>query len=76
MKHKNVKVGQTVKVKKTFHTTALGETFEDETKGRVGTVKRVEPLDFEGNLSVLVKFSDGLADWGNHTDIKLIKDVD
>lgn len=71
MKLKNVKVGQTVKVKKTFNTTR-GSTFEHESKGRVGTVYRVEPIDYEGKLTVGVEFSDGSTDWGNHTDIKLI----
>lgn len=76
MKHIKVEVGQTVKVKKTLSYKTWGDTFEVKSKGRVGTVARVEPLDFKGTLSVLVRFTDNACDWGNHKDIKLIKDVD
>lgn len=76
MKLKNVKVGQTVKVKKTFNTLDWGSTFEPESKGLVGTVHHVEPVDYDGMLTVCVEFSDGCTGWGNHKDIKLIEDVD
>ena len=74
MELKNVKIGQTVKVKGTFNTAS--STFEHESKGQVGTVDYVEPLGYAGNLTVRVEFSDGVDDWGNHKDIKLIEDVD
>jgi len=74
MKHKNVKVGQTVKVKKTFNTTSY--SFEPKSQGRVGTVDDVEPLGYDGNLTVRVEFPDGDSDWGHHKDIKLVEDVD
>lgn len=76
MKLKNVKVGQTVKVKKTLHTTAITGTFLPNAVGLIGTVVSVEPVDYKYNLSVCITFPDGVTDWGNHKDIKLIEDVD
>ena len=76
MKHKHVKVGQTVKVKKELSTSDALSTFCSYNLGRRGIVHSVEPLDFEGDLTVQVLFSDGETDWGNHKDIKLIEDVD
>lgn len=76
MKLKNVKVGQTVKVKNTLHTTAIMDTFLPNTVGLIGTVTRVEPVDYKYSLTVRITFPDGVEDWGNHKDIKLIEDVD
>lgn len=70
MKLKNVKVGQTVKVKKS------NDTFCERYKGAHGTVKYIEDTNYTGYLTVKVCFFDGNTDWGNHTDIKLIEDVD
>lgn len=75
MKLKNVKVGQTVKVKKTLHTTDIMATFLPNAVGLIGTVTCVEPVDYKYNLSVCITFPDGVTDWGNHRDIKLIEDV-
>lgn len=76
MKLKNVKVGQTVKVKKTLHTTDIMATFSQNTVGLIGTVMRVEPVDYKYDLTVCITLPDGATDWGNHKDIKLIEDVD
>lgn len=76
MKLKNVKVGQTVKVKKTLHTTDIMATFSQNTVGLIGTVTCVEPVDYKYDLTVCVTLPDGETDWGNHKDIKLIEDVD
>ena len=76
MKLKNVKVGQVVKIKKTLSLEHTFRTFEYRSKGRVGTVRSVEPLGYDGGLTVQVKFPDGSTDWGNHKDIKLLEDVD
>lgn len=70
MKLKNVKVGQTVKVKQS------NDTFKDDYKGEYGTVKYAEDVDYDGYLTVKVIFPNGVEDWGNHKDIKLIEDVD
>lgn len=70
MKLKNVKVGQTVKVKETnkrmFHRNV----------GKLGVVSTVEDTTYDGDLTVCVQFHDGTEDWGNHHDIKLLEDVD
>ena len=73
MKLKNVKVGQTVKVKKTLRAKS---TFYRESIGKVGTVIATEPPEYAGYLSVRVQFTDDCVDWGNHNDIKLLEDVD
>lgn len=70
MKLKNVKVGQTVKVKQS------NDTFCERYKGAHGTVKYIEDSTYSGYLTVKVRYTDGNTDWGNHTDIKLIEDVD
>ena len=70
MKLKNVKVGQTVKVKQS------NDTFGDGYKGEYGTVKYVEDVNYSGDLTVKVIFPNDVEDWGNHQDIKLIEDVD
>ena len=70
MKLKNVKVGQVVEVKKS------NDTFCERYKGVHGTVKYVEGTDYRGYLTVKVIFPNGVADWGNHQDIKLLEDVD
>lgn len=70
MKLKNVKVGQVVEVKQS------NDTFEDVYKGEYGTVKYVEDTDYSGYLTVKVIFPNGVEDWGNHQDIKLLEDVD
>ena len=67
MKLKNVKVGQTVKVKNT------ASTFVHKYIGARGTVVYVEDATYDGELSVQVQFLDGATDWGNHKDIKPIK---
>lgn len=67
MKHKNVKVGQFVKVKST------ASTFAHKYVGAYGTVIRVEDAFYTGDLTVRVRFPDGGTDWGNHEDIKPIK---
>ena len=67
MKLKNVKVGQSVKVKST------NSTFGYEYIGSYGTVVYVEDVTYEGDLTVWVRFSDGDSDWGNHKDIKPVK---
>ena len=70
MKLKNVKVGQSVKVKETnkymYHCNV----------GKLGVVSCVEDTTYDGYLTVCVQFSNGVTDWGNHKDIKLIEDVD
>lgn len=76
MKLKNVKVGQVVKVKKTLHTTDIMATFSPNSVGLRGTVVCVEPVDYKYDLTVCVTFPDGITDWGNHEDIKLLEDVD
>lgn len=68
MKLKNVKVGQTVKIRKS------NEHFYPRNIGEVGLVIEVEPTDYDGDLTVKLQLSDD-TDWGNHTDIKLIEDV-
>lgn len=70
MKLKNVKVGQVVEVKQS------NDTFEDVYKGAYGTVKYVEDSTYSGYLTVKVIFPNGVEDWGNHHDIKLLEDVD
>lgn len=70
MKLKNVKVGQTVKVKQS------NDTFADGYKGEYATVTYVEDVDYSGYLAVKVIYPNGVEDWGNHHDIKLIEDVD
>ena len=70
MKLKNVKVGQTVKVKET------NKHMYQRHVGKVGVVLCVEDTSYDGSLTVRVRFHDGDADWGNHKDIKLIEDVD
>lgn len=67
MKHKNVKVGQFIKVKST------ATTFQHRHVGSYGTVVQVESLDYSGHLTVKVRFPDGDTDWGNHGNIKPIK---
>ena len=67
MKLKNVKVGQTVKVKNT------ASTFVHKYIGARGTVVYVEDATYDGDLSVQVRFPSGYTNWGNHKDIKLIK---
>ena len=67
MKLKNVKVGQTVKVKNT------ASTFVDKYIGARGTVVHVEDATYDGELTVQIRFPDGDTDWGNHEDIKPIK---
>ena len=67
MKHKNVKVGQFIKVKST------ASSFLRKYVGSYGTVVQVESLDYLGDITVKVRFPDGLYDWGNHEDIKPIK---
>ena len=70
MKLKNVKVGQTVKVKETT------KHMHRYNVGKLGVVSCVEDTTYTGDLSVRVQFSNGVTNWGNHTDIKLIEDVD
>ena len=67
MKLKNVKVGQFIKVKST------SDTFMHQYVGSYGTVVQVEPLKYSGQLTVKVRYPDGVFDWGNHEDIKPIK---
>ena len=67
MKLKNVKVGQFVKVKST------ASTFDHRYVGSYGTVVEVEDSTYEGELTVKVRYPDGVLDWGNHEDIKPIK---
>ena len=69
MKLKNVKVGQTVKVKETNKHMYLHNI------GKLGVVSCVEDTTYTGYLTVWVHFHDGVTDWGNHKDIKLIEDV-
>ena len=70
MKFKNVKVGQTVKVKKS--NIDKGK-FYDAYTGKTGIV---DAVDTSCSLSVRVVFDGDNYDWGNHKDIKLIKDVE
>ena len=70
MKLKNVKVGQTVKVKET------NKHMCHRNVGKLGVVLCVEDTFYDGHLTVDVRFHDGETDWGNHKDIKLIEDVD
>lgn len=73
MKFKNVKVGQTVKVKKS--NTATGQ-FYNEYTGKTGVVDRVDSHCDRDSLTIRVEFEDGDEDWGNHKDLKLVKDVE
>ena len=70
MKFKNVKVGQTVKVKET------NKRMYQRHVGKLGVVFCVEDTSYDGYLTVCVRFPNGEQDWGNHKDIKLIEDVD
>lgn len=70
MKLKNVKVGQTVKVKET------NKRMCQRHVGKSGVVLGVEDTTYTGYLTVCVQFHNGEQDWGNHHDIKLIEDVD
>lgn len=70
MKFKNVKVGQTVKVKKSNTTTGQ---FYNEHTGKIGIV---DAVDTSCSHTVRVVFDGDDYDWGNHKDIKLIKDVE
>ena len=70
MKLKNVKVGQTVKVKET------AKHMHPYNVGKLGVVSTVEDATYDGYLTVCVQFPNGEQDWGNHKDIKLIEDVD
>lgn len=70
MKLKNVKVDQIVKVKETNKHMYRRHT------GKLGVVSCVEDASYDGYLTVCVQFHDGVTGWGNHKDIKLIKDVD
>lgn len=70
MKLKNVKVGQTVKVKETT------KRMYHRNIGKLGVVSCAEDTTYTGDLTVCVHFHDGEVDWGNHKDIKLIEDVD
>ena len=67
MKLKNVKVDQFVKVKN------KASTFERKYIGACGTVEDVEDDTYEGSLTVLIRFLGGGEDWGNHKDIKPVK---
>ena len=67
MKHKNVKVGQFIKVKST------ASTFLHKYVGSYGTVVLVEDVSYTGQLTVKVRYPDGVWDWGSHEDIKPIK---
>lgn len=73
MKFKNVKVGQTVKVKKS--NTVKGQFYNEHT-GKIGIVDVVDSYCDRGSLTIRVEFEDGGIDWGNHKDLKLIKDVE
>lgn len=70
MKLKNVKVGQVVEVKQS------NDTFCHPYKGAHGTVMCVEDTTYSGYLTVQVRYPNGVEDWGNHHDIKLLEDVD
>ncbi len=72
MKHKNVRVGQKVKVEEStqhnYHRIS-----------GVGNVIYVEPLGCDDVLNVRVQFSEDDKDgcnfhWFNHKDIRLVKD--
>ena len=67
MKLKNVKAGQTVKVKST------NSHFIKLYVGSYGTVVQVEDASYNGYLTVCVRFPGGGTDWGSHKDIKPIK---
>lgn len=69
MKFKNVKVGQSVKVKVAQDNTFR---FNRPYEGTVGTVVQVDPVD-KGMYSVQVQFN-GVSDWGSHKGLKLVKD--
>lgn len=69
MKLKNVKVGQVVEVKKS------NANFYHSYTGVHGTVQDVEDSTYRDYLTVRVLFPDGITDWGNHKDIKLLEDV-
>lgn len=73
LKFKNVKVGQTVKVKKSNSTEGQ---FYNEHTGKTGIVKGVDYFCDRNSLTILVEFEDGDTDWGNHKDLKLVEDVE
>ena len=61
MKHKNVRVGDTIVAK------ASASKYMDipVEKGSLCTVMHVEPLTYQGDLTVRVSV-DGACDWVNH----------
>ena len=69
MKFKNVKVGQSVKVKVEQ---SNNHRFNRPYEGSVGTVVQVDHVD-KGMYSIQVEF-DGVTDWGSHKGLKLVKE--
>ena len=67
MKLKNIKVGDTVRVRKNQLDT--GTTFLARYHGSVGTV-----LYIYSDEDVHVRFSDGTRDFGHHTQLKRVKE--
>ena len=65
MKHKNIHVGDTL-VAKASASKYMGIPVEE---GSLCTVLRVEPLSYQGGLTVKVSV-DGECDWVNHEHLR------
>uniref|UniRef100_A0AAU8KZ01 Uncharacterized protein n=1 Tax=Acinetobacter phage vB_Ab_1137_KEN_03 TaxID=3158853 RepID=A0AAU8KZ01_9CAUD len=75
MKFGKVKVGMRVRVSSNPN----GNTFEDGSHGRVGTVVCREAAEYNSylhsfDLSTCVQFSDDCWDWGSHLNLEEVKD--
>ncbi|UUG68431.1 hypothetical protein vBAbaPB4_5000034 [Acinetobacter phage vB_AbaP_B4] len=74
MKFGKVKVGMRVRVVSNPN----GNSFEEESLGRTGTVSYKEPAYYNawGNLSTCVRFEDNTLehDWGSHLNLEEVKD--
>ena len=67
MKLKNIKVGDTVRVRKNQLDTEI--TFFERHQGSLGTVAFI---GLDGDITV--EFSDGSTDYGHHTQLKRVKE--
>lgn len=74
MNLEDIYVGLEVKIKFESELDHALQSFERRTEGRIGVVKELDHGDV--NLTVSVKFGDGLVDWGNHRDIIPIREED
>ncbi|CAL1776885.1 hypothetical protein BRC2024_RHHMPPRL_CDS_0016 [Acinetobacter phage vB_AbaP_ABW311] len=74
MKFGKVKVGMRVRVAHNPN----GNSFEEESHGRIGVVSVKEPAHYNawGNLSTCVYFENNIwdHDWGSHLNLEEVKD--